>query len=170
MPEGVAAASIASRQITLTWVEPHDNNAPIMNYQVQYLQPEFVTGNREVIVTTTVTMATLTSLYPGVTYIFTITAHNTIGSSLPSLRAIVRTLDEGKSLNESINNILYYSLLSTEAERGNPPQSDTIADTVADIIADTVADTIADAFADVVADARHLRRRRHRWSLFLLLI
>ena len=36
----------------------------------------------------------------------------------------------------------------TEAERGNPPQSDTIAD----VIADTVADIIADAFADVIAD------------------
>ena len=41
---------------------------------------------------------------------------------------------------------------STEAERGNPPQSDTIADNIADIIADVVADTIADAFIDVVAD------------------
>ncbi len=112
MPEGVAAASIASRQITLTWVEPHDNNAPIMNYQVQYLQPEFVTGNREVIVTTTITTTTLTGLYPGVTYIFTITAHNIIGSSLPSLRAIVRTLDEGKSLNESINILLLCYLFS----------------------------------------------------------
>ena len=96
MPEGVAALSIASRQITLLWVEPHDNNAPIANYEVQYLQPQFVTGNREVTITTTVTMATLTGLYPGVTYIFTITAHNAIGASLPSLRAIVRTLDEGK--------------------------------------------------------------------------
>ena len=36
----------------------------------------------------------------------------------------------------------------TEAERGNPPQSDTIAD----IIVDVVADTITGAFADVIAD------------------
>ena len=48
-------------------------------------------------------------------------------------------------------------MVCTEAERGNPPQSDTIAnivaDTIADAFADTVADTITDAFADVVADS-----------------
>ena len=47
------------------------------------------------------------------------------------------------------------ALLNTEAERGNPPQSDTIADTVADVVAnafaDSIADTIADAFADSIA-------------------
>ena len=47
-------------------------------------------------------------------------------------------------------------MFNTEAERGNPPQSDTIADvvadTVADAFADVVADTIADAFADTVGD------------------
>ena len=32
-----------------------------------------------------------------------------------------------------------------EAERGNPPQSDTIADTIADVVADTIADTMADS-------------------------
>ena len=56
-----------------------------------------------------------------------------------------------------------YRRSSTEAERGNPPQSDTIADTVADniadIIADVVADTIADIFADVVADTIHVLRK-----------
>jgi hypothetical protein len=40
----------------------------------------------------------------------------------------------------------------TEADRGNPPHSDTIADVITDVIADAFADVVADAFADAFAD------------------
>ena len=48
-------------------------------------------------------------------------------------------------------------LLTTEAERDNPPQSDTfantVADNIADIIADVVTDTVTDIIAGTIADA-----------------
>ena len=89
---------IASREIALTWVEPHDNNAPIMRYEVTYMQPEFVTGERESVVNSTVEMATITGLYPGVDYTFTVTAYNGLGPSVPSAPLTVRTLEEGMHL------------------------------------------------------------------------
>ena len=69
---------------------------------------------------------------------------------------MARTLIPSTLISLCISNSIQWHSIFTEAERGNPPQSDTIADTVADniadIIADTVADTIADAFADGYVD------------------
>ena len=89
--------SVSSRDISLTWVEPHANNAPITSYLVMYMQPVFVTGERIGVVNATVEQATITGLYPGVNYTFTVTAHNEIDASLASDPLTVRTLEEGKS-------------------------------------------------------------------------
>ena len=77
------------------WVEPHDNNAPILGYYVSYNQPVF-TGKEMVIVNTIGTMANITELYPGVVYNFTVTAFNEVGNS-SSTAIPFRTLEESKS-------------------------------------------------------------------------
>ena len=73
-----------------------------MRYEVMYMQPEFVTGERGRVVNSTVEMATITGLFPGVNYTFTVTAHNEEGASTPSAPLTVRTDEEGKSLNYSL--------------------------------------------------------------------
>ncbi len=92
------AVNFSSREINLTWVEPHDNNAPIMGYLVMYVEPEFVAGEREEVVNISGSeeMATISGLFPGVNYTFTVTAYNEIGDSAPSDLLTVRTLAERK--------------------------------------------------------------------------
>ena len=99
----MTAVGISSREINLTWVEPHDNNAPITGYQVMYMLPEFVVEERdlEVVMNTSVEMATISELFPGVNYTFTVAALNEIDQSTPSDPVTVRTLDEGET--QSIN-------------------------------------------------------------------
>ena len=94
-PQNVRSVNIASRNISLEWTEPHDNNAPIMGYRVMYQQPAFLGGDIQ-IVNSTVEMADITELQPGVTYNFTVVAFNEIGDSTPSDTASIRTLKEGK--------------------------------------------------------------------------
>ena len=90
---------ISSRGLTLTWVEPHDNNAPISRYEVTFMQTQCDTEERDGEVSSTVEMTTITGLYPGVNYTFTVTAVNEIGPSLPSAPLTVTTEEEGKLLN-----------------------------------------------------------------------
>ena len=95
-PQDVTAVGVSSREVNLTWVEPHDNNAPITGYQITYMLPEFVVGEREVVVDTDVEMLTISELFPGVNYTFTVTAVNEISPSSPSDPLRVRTSDESK--------------------------------------------------------------------------
>ena len=92
------AVGVGSREVNLTWVEPHDNNAPITGYQVVYMAPGFVAGDRGRLMNTSVVMATITGLFPGVDYMFMVIAINEIGPSAPSNPLTVRTLDEGEPL------------------------------------------------------------------------
>ena len=93
-PQNVRSVNVTSRSISLEWTEPHDNNAPIMGYRVMYQQPAFLGGGMQ-IVNSTVEMADITELHPGVTYNFTVVAFNEIGDSTPSNIAPIRTLEEG---------------------------------------------------------------------------
>ena len=95
-PSGVKAFNITSHSTNLTWLEPHNNNAPILNYIIKYMEPKFVGDDRNRVVNTTEEMVTISSLSPGVNYSFTVIAYNVIGPSLPSAPLIVKTLDEGK--------------------------------------------------------------------------
>ena len=97
-PQNVRSVNITSRNISLEWTEPHDNNAPIMGYRVMYQQPAFL-GSDMQIVNSTVEMADITALHPGVTYNFTVVAFNEIGNSTPSNTASIRTLEEGMLVN-----------------------------------------------------------------------
>ena len=87
------AVNRTSHLVTLTWVEPHDNNAPIQSYEVTYMEPSFVGGNLMRKVNTTIEMATITDLFPGVDYTFTVIAYNEIGPSVPSDPLTVRIVD-----------------------------------------------------------------------------
>ena len=65
-----------------------------MGYRVMYQEPTFRGGGVQV-VNSTVEMADITGLQPGVTYNFTVVAFNEIGDSIPSEIASIRTLEEG---------------------------------------------------------------------------
>ena len=93
-PQNVGSVNTTSRSISLVWEEPHDNNAPIMGYRVMYQQPTFL-GGGEQFVNSTVEMAEITDLHPGVTYDFTVVAFNEIGDSTPSSITPVTTSEEG---------------------------------------------------------------------------
>ena len=110
-PQNVRSVNTTSRRINLVWVEPHDNNAPIMGYRVMYRNPEFFDPNRELqVVNTTIEMAIITGLHPGVTYNFTIVAFNDIGDSSPSITAPIPTLDEGTLLCITVTDLLASNL------------------------------------------------------------
>ena len=83
----------------MQWVEPHSNNADVQYYLVMFMDPAFITGERTVTVNSTfnstVEMADIEALYPGIDYSFTVVAVNEIGRSIPSLPLVVRTSDEG---------------------------------------------------------------------------
>ena len=96
-PQNVESVNTTSRSISLNWTEPHDNNAPIMGYRVMYQEPTFL-GSGVQVVNSTVEMADITGLQPGVTYNFTVVAFNEIGDSLPSEIASIRTLEEGNCI------------------------------------------------------------------------
>ena len=91
----MTASDVTSRNFSLSWIEPSSNNAPIQNYSVRFMDPSFVTGERNREVTETVTKADIVELLPGVNYSFTVVAINDIGESKPSLPLEVRTTDEG---------------------------------------------------------------------------
>ena len=97
-PQNVRSVNTTSHSISLEWTEPHDNNAPIMGYGVMYQQPAFLDGSVQV-VNSTVEMADITGLHPGVTYNFTVVAFNEIGDSTPSNIASIGTLEEGTFIN-----------------------------------------------------------------------
>ncbi len=95
-PQMVGATETNSRNLTLAWIEPHDNNAPIQGYRVTYSHPPFIPGSGvEVEEEVAIEMAVITGLHPGVTYNFTVVAFNEIGDSDPSVLTMVTTLEEG---------------------------------------------------------------------------
>ena len=93
------AENVFSRELTLTWVEPNDNNATIHGYLVMYMEPEYeflIRGRERVVnISEPVEMADINDLAPGVSYTFTVTAYNGRGESAPSDPLTVMTQDEG---------------------------------------------------------------------------
>ena len=83
-------------------MEPHDNNAPITGYIVQYQQPQFL-GGQEINKTllsepklTIIVKLIIVELHPGTIYTFTVEAHNNLGIGERSMGASARTLEERK--------------------------------------------------------------------------
>ena len=91
----VFAFNITSQGLSLQWVEPHSNNAPVQYYLVMFMDPAFINEERNRTVNSTVEMADIEALYPGIDYSFTVVAVHEIGRSVPSLPLVVRTSDEG---------------------------------------------------------------------------
>ena len=101
-PENVSATALNSTIIELTWMEPHDNNAPITGYIVQYQQPQFL-GGQEINKTllsesklTIIVKLIIVELHPGTIYTFTVEARNKLGIGERSTGASARTLEERK--------------------------------------------------------------------------
>ena len=75
-PGRPTASSTTASSATLTWSPAQDNGAPITKYEVQYSGGSKSCG--------TATVCKVTSLTPGTTYAFTVTATNRVGTSDPS--------------------------------------------------------------------------------------
>ena len=101
-PQNIAAVETQSCYLVLTWVEPHDNNAPILGYFVSYNQPVFA-GGEVVMLNTVIALVNVTELYPGVTYNFTVIAFNEVGNSSSSAIIPSRTLEESKLQHLNLN-------------------------------------------------------------------
>ena len=96
-PVNVIVVDVQSRSTSLSWTEPHDNNAPIQGYFVLFEEPTFA-GGEIVTVATSQENAVLTDLFPGVEYNFTVVAYNEIGNSSESENVQVLTEEEGELL------------------------------------------------------------------------
>ena len=95
-PRDLTAVVVTTTGVLLEWVEPHDNNAPILGYRVSYTRPLFLNG-LEVTVNSSVERVNITGLHPGVTYTFSVIAFNEIGDSTPSDGLMVTTVEIGKT-------------------------------------------------------------------------
>ena len=106
-PHSLMALNVTSRNLTLTWVEPHDNNAPITGYRVYYTRPAFLMGGANVTVNVSgsIEQAFITDLHPGEEYTFTVDAFNDIGVSTISEPLTQRT-DEERKLHHRMNYII----------------------------------------------------------------
>ena len=101
-PRGVTTIVVTTTGVLLEWVEPHDNNAPILGYRVSYTRPLFLNG-LEVTVNSSVEMVNITGLHPGVTYTFSVIAFNEIGDSMPSDGLMVTTVETGIILKQVVS-------------------------------------------------------------------
>ena len=98
-PKNIQISNVNSRNLTINWTEPFDNNAPIIDYDIGYRNRRCLVMalniSRRVITTTTEVQVTITGLHPGRYYTFAIFANNDICYSRPGVSDYVRTLDEG---------------------------------------------------------------------------
>ena len=88
------AVNITSNSAVLLWLEPPDNNAPLLGYWIVYYTP----NESHYIPVGPQTSYNVTDLKPAMTYHFTLVAFNSIGSSLSSLGIDVTTLEAGKAI------------------------------------------------------------------------
>ena len=93
MPVIVDAVNITSDSLILQWAEPHDNNAPLLGYTIEYYTQNISQYSFQIAPQTS---HLVTGLLPAVTYNFVLVAYNIIGNSLPSLGINVTTLEAGK--------------------------------------------------------------------------
>ena len=92
-PTDLEVVIVTSRSLSLVWVEPHHNNAPVLGYRMMYSQQDISAVVEYVTEQETLHIA---QLLPGLTYQFTVVAYNDIGDSNPSDILEVTTLEEGK--------------------------------------------------------------------------
>ena len=90
----VDAVNITSDSLILQWLEPHDNNAPLTGYRIDYRTLDSST----IIEVVPQTSHLVTGLQAAVTYHFVIQALNNIGASSSSPVFNVTTLEAGKTI------------------------------------------------------------------------
>ena len=99
IPFKLNTTGVTSCSLSLSWDEPHPNNAPILGYNVFYIKPEFLEWNEvELAVNGSVEQVFIDGLHPGVTYNFTVLAFNEEGDSGCSEPFSQPTLEEGEKL------------------------------------------------------------------------
>ena len=96
MPVIVDAVNITSDSLILLWLEPHNNNAPVLGYRIVYTTLDLIIHTP--IDVGLQTSHLVTGLQPAVTYHFVIQAHNNIGPSSFSPVFNVTTLEAGKTV------------------------------------------------------------------------
>ena len=95
-PYNISSVDISSRQLTLKWTAPDDNNSPILGYYIFYKNPAFLNGSGVVLETNgSIENIQINDLHPGTVYTFTVVAFNSEGNS-SNQTFDVRTLEEGK--------------------------------------------------------------------------
>ena len=96
-PHSLDSEDVYSRNLTLIWAIPHDNNAPILGNLIFYRNPSFIENGSDVLLTDddNVGEFIVGNLHPGEFYNFTIIAFNEEGNSAESDSYRVRTLEEG---------------------------------------------------------------------------
>ncbi|XP_019855187.1 PREDICTED: receptor-type tyrosine-protein phosphatase F-like isoform X2 [Amphimedon queenslandica] len=95
IPVNLSTSDVTSRNLTLSWDEPHHNNAPILGYDIAYTEPDFLgRRNIELTVNGSIEMLFIDGLHPGVSYNFSVNAFNEEGDSGFSEPFTQRTLEE----------------------------------------------------------------------------
>ena len=88
-----------SRNLTISWTEPYNNNDPIIGYNINYKNSDCLVNANNVTQNMTVSsveeQVMITDLHPGEVYTFAVIAINNICPSQSSLPATVHTLEEG---------------------------------------------------------------------------
>ena len=125
-PQSLMAQNVTSRNLTLTWVEPNNNNAAITSYRVHYTQPAFL-GGKNVFIVTDSKRVLISGLHPGESYNFTVVAVNDVGVSEMSKPWTQQMKEERKLLDfkMAIINcqlISYYSGFYVHVQLHHHPQ------------------------------------------------
>ena len=95
-PLNLTARNITSRNLTLEWIRPHHNNAPILGYYIFYTRLDSLGGDVvTLLVTGAIEQQFIDELLPNVMYNFTVIAFNEEGNSSLSVPLTVTTLGEG---------------------------------------------------------------------------
>ena len=98
-PSNIQIFDVNSRNLTITWTEPHNNNDPITEYFVRYLNPMCLVDanilSLNMIASSMEEQVVISNLHPGEDYTFSVIAVNNICPSQFSLPSNVRTMEEG---------------------------------------------------------------------------
>ena len=98
-PIDVQVLNVNSRNLTIIWTKPYNNNDQITGYNISYQNPDcLVMANdlpQNVTVDSREEQVMITGLHPGEVYTFTVIAINNICPSQPSLPVSMSTMEEG---------------------------------------------------------------------------
>ena len=95
-PLNLTARNVTSRNLTLEWIRPHHNNAPILGYYIFYTHIDFLGGDIvTLLVKGAIEQQFIDELLPNVMYTFAVIAFNEEGNSSVSVHINVTTFGEG---------------------------------------------------------------------------